>query len=155
MSILINNHLQCKGKTKKIQITKILILKMLKITCGDVGNRIRVHTRKSYAFYMFSLISIFVLQQQSNKLCHNLILNLVFIYASRNRINYFWIILHHYIDKLQKAFIQWCLVLSHCKRIKQLIYYSSIRQREPKCFCQLLFRPMFLSEIVFSLRAYI
>ena len=65
------------------------MLKILKITCGDVGNRIRVHTRKSYVFYMFSLISIFGLQQQSNKLCYNLILNLVFIYMSRNHINYF------------------------------------------------------------------
>ena len=65
------------------------MLKIFKITCGDVGNRIRVHTRKSYVFYMFSLINIFVLQQQSNKLCYNLILNLVFIYMSRNHINYF------------------------------------------------------------------
>ena len=45
-----------------------------------------------------------------------------------------------------------CLVLSPCKRIKPVIYYTSIRQRERSCFRQLIFRPTWLWSPQPSLR---
>ena len=43
-------------------------------------------------------------------------------------------------------------VLSPCKRIKPLIYYTSIRQRERSCFRQLIVRPNGLWSLQPSLR---
>ena len=106
---------------------------------GAGGNRTLVQTRKPYAFYMLIPVFIFVMQQDLDHQLHPYLLKFHLTVGAPDRL--FPIFLHRLILRFGTRSLERCLVLSPCKRIKPVIYCTSIRQRERSCFRQLIVRP--------------
>ena len=154
--IYINNQ---AAKIRRIFVTNKLLpfffdwnKKTAKVVlfCGPGGSRTLVRTRKPYAFYMLIPAFIFVMQQDPDHQLHPYLLKLHLAVGAPDRL--FPIFLHRLILRFGTRSLERCLVLSPCKRIKPVIYCTSIRQRERTVFRQLIVRPERLWSLQPSLR---
>ena len=117
---------------------------------GGGGSRTLVRTRKPYAFYMLISAFIFVMQQDLSHQLHPYPLKFHPVIEAWQ--DYFRFNLHRWISGFGTTSSERCLVLSPSKRIKPVIYCTSIRQREHTHCCQLIFRPAWLWRTQSSLR---
>ena len=93
---------------------------------------------------------IFVMQQDPDHQLHPYLLSFHLPVGAPDRL--FPIYLHRLILRFGTTSLERCLVLSPCKRIKPVIYCTSIRQRERSCFRQLIVRPTWFRSPQPSLR---
>ena len=117
---------------------------------GAGGSRTLVQTRKPYAFYMLIPAFIFVMRQDPDHQSHPYLLKFHLTVGAPDRL--FPIYLHRWVLRFGTTSLERCLVLSPCKRIKPVIYCTSIRQRERSCFRQLIVRPTWFRSPQPSLR---
>ncbi len=106
---------------------------------GSGGNRTLVQTRKPYAFYMLIPAFVFVLQQDPDHQLQPYLLKLHPTVGAPDGL--FPIFLRRLIFRFGTTSSERRLVLLPCRRIKPVNYCTSFRQRERKCFRQLIFRP--------------
>ena len=123
---------------------------MICVFSGAGGSRTLVRTRKPYAFYTLILVLIFVLQQDPSHQLQPYLLKLHPCIGAYT--NYFRFNLRRLIFGFGTTSSERRLVLLPCKRIKPVIYYTSIRQREHTHCCQLIFRELRLWRELSSLR---
>ena len=102
---------------------------------GAGGNRTLVRTRKPYAFYTLILAFVFVHWQDPSHQPMPYLLKLHSCIGAYT--NYFRFNLRRLIFGFGTTSSERRLVLLPCKRIKPVIYYTSIRQREHTHCCQL------------------
>ena len=117
---------------------------------GAGGSRTLVRTRKPYAFYTLIPDFIFVLRQDLDHQSQPYPLKLHPAAEASTRL--FPIFLHRWVLRFGTTSLERCLVLLPGRRIKPVIYCTSIRQRERNVFRQLIFRPNGLWSLQPSLR---
>ena len=117
---------------------------------GAGGSRTLVRTRKPYAFYTLIPDFIFVLRQDLDHQPEPYLLKIHFSTGALR--NYSRFACAAYSVRFGTTSPGRRLVLLPCKRIKLVIYCTSIRQREHTHCCQLIFRPQRLWSLQSPLR---
>ena len=117
---------------------------------GAGGNRTLVRTRKPYAFY--TLIPAFGFRSSARPGPPTDALSSKFHQHTEACASYFRFTCTAISIRFGTTSIERCLVLPPCRRIKLIIYYASIKQRERTLFRQLNFRPKRLWSLQSPLR---
>ena len=103
--------------------------------CGANGSRTRVQTRNTYAFYTFILALIFVRRQDPSHQPPAYLLDFRYHIAACDTYSVYFCAAKSFSPQTRLG----ATSRSSAWRPKKLIYYTSIRQREHKKYCQLCF----------------